>query len=1071
MASGTSPRWSRLSRPTRALRAVFAMVLLAQPLLAAAEESPPLLDKAVTAAFSIRCFECHSTAKHEGDLDLERPLTSIAAAAATDPDVWERVLESVESGDMPPREVAPLVAAEKTAIQGFVRTMLDSIALRTAGDPGPVSLRRLSPMEYTYTVRDLTAIDTLDPLRDLRAQQQGSTNQAAAQGGMSEALLGKYLEAAGEVAAHALLVPDGIRFAASSTQQDQMDELLTAIRRIYARHSADGGGAAVNLQGVKVTTGGGGRLPLDRYLAAAQGGDADGLSPKYLAILRRTLSELSDSTAAPILDPLRAKFRAGTLEPADVARWQESLWRFSSVGHIGKAGGPKAWQEPVNPIVTRQDFSVPLPVLGENAADVTLWLHVSDAGDGTAGDVAVWEKPRLLIPGRGEVLLQDLRAVADSVGPGVDKAGGKTPYGIDPAAFGRRPDGAAIDASWLCVAAPSTIEVRIPCEMLVKDAKLVTVGRLLDPASTGSVQMQALTHAAAVPVGLLPTATSSQVVKGLWSDNNQRSTFGLPVIVGDPPATRQRFEAAFDEFRQVFPYALCYSSIVPVDEVVTLSLFYREDEYLVRLMLDDAERAELDRLWEALMFVGEVPLRQIEALEQLIQFATQDADPTPFMVLRQPYRQQADEFLARRTAAEPRHVQAVVMLADRAWRRPLSSTERAGIESLYGTLRGEGLGHPEAIRMLVTRVLTAPEFLYRGERPAAGAAAGAVDDWELATRLSYFLWSSLPDDALRSRAAAGKLRDPAVLAAEARRMLADPRIRRLGGEFGSEYLHVADVATLDEKSETVFPTFKTVRADMQEEVTRFFTDLFQADRSVLSVLDADHTFVNGPLAEHYGIAGIDPKQTNWIRVEGIKDRGRGGALGFAATLARQAGASRTSPILRGTWIWEVLLGQKLPKPPQGVPQLPDEAPAGLTERQLTELHTRDEKCAACHRRIDPFGYALEGFDAIGRARQKDAAGLPVDTATSLADGIHLTGLDGLRQYLLTNRRDDVVRQFCQKLLMYALGRPLLISDRPLLDRLVRDLGSQDHRVGVAVDAIVRSPQFREVRGRDYDPNR
>jgi hypothetical protein len=163
----------------------------------------------------------------------------------------------------------------------------------------------------------------------------------------------------------------------------------------------------------------------------------------------------------------------------------------------------------------------------------------------------------------------------------------------------------------------------------------------------------------------------------------------------------------------------------------------------------------------------------------------------------------------------------------------------------------------------------------------------------------------------------------------------------------------------------------------------------------------------------------------------------------------------------------VVLGQKLPKPPQGVPQLPEEAPTGLTERQLTERHSSDERCAACHQRIDPFGFALEGFDAIGRGRRQDAAGLPIDTKTALADGTSLAGLDGLRGYLLGSRRDEVVRQFCRKLLMYALGRPLQVSDKPLLDTMVRDLGANDHKVGIAIDRIVRSPQFREVRGREY----
>jgi hypothetical protein len=932
-----------------------------------------------------------------------------------------------------------------------------------------------------------------------------------------------------------------------------------------------------------------GLLPLGRYLAAAQGGGAAGLNQKYLATLRAVLAGDGD---APLLGPLRKKFLAGELGADDVAAWQSSLWTFAEVGLIGKAGAPTTWQNAVTPIVTAQGINVPLPKAGD---EITLRLCVTDAGDGTEGDVAVWENPRIVTPGRPEIPLRELRSVAarwegrvaefarslpaclaavheyqtvksatppaelaaahgvreqllrgwldlfaanpqkngkpssakkpqipansllaawrdaadadersllaKQIGdllatgpagppenttanmlremllslaaslpadafanePAAGGADGGDRYGIDPALFGRRPDGAAIAATTLCMAAPATIEFRLPRSLVVPNASFVATVRLLDPASAGSVQMPVLTDEKPLPAGLLPMAARA--------GGSAKPTFERPLIVGTSGEKKRQFEAACDEFRSLFPVALCYPKIVPIDHEVTLTIFFREDDHLARLMLDDAERAELDRLWDRLLFVGEVPLRQIDALEQLIEFDTQvGSNGRPFMPLRDRYRQEAEAFRARQAATEPRHVQAVVALADKAWRRPLTAAERAGIESLYAALRADGLGHPDAVRMLIARVFTAPEFLYRGERPAAGPAAVAINDWELATRLSYFLWSSLPDDELRDQAAAGRLRDPAVLAGQARRMLGDPKVARLGAEFGCEYLHVADVATLDEKSETAFPTFKTVRADMQEEVARFFTDMFQADRSVLSLLDADHTFVTGPLAAHYGIAGIDPQRTEWTRIEGMRDRGRGGALGFAATLARQAGASRTSPILRGTWIWEVVLGQKLPKPPQGVPQLPEETPAGLTERQLTERHSSDEKCAACHRRIDPFGYALEGFDAIGRAREKDAAGLSIDTATTLVDGTKLTGLDGLRTHLLTARRDDVVRQFCKKLLIYALGRPLLISDKALLDTLVSDLRENDHRASVAVDRIVRSPQFREVRGRDYDPH-
>jgi hypothetical protein len=287
-------------------------------------------------------------------------------------------------------------------------------------------------------------------------------------------------------------------------------------------------------------------------------------------------------------------------------------------------------------------------------------------------------------------------------------------------------------------------------------------------------------------------------------------------------------------------------------------------------------------------------------------------------------------------------------------------------------------------------------------------------------------------------------------------MLKDPRVRRLATEFGAQWLHVRDLESLDEKSERHFPTFVSVRGAMQEECVRFFTDMFQRDASVLSLLDADHTFVNAALAQHYGFTGI--KGEDWQRVDGIRAKGRGGVLGFAATLAKQSGASRTSPILRGNWFCESLLGERLPRPPKGVPVLPEEPPAGLTERQLIEKHSSDAACVRCHQRIDPFGFALEGFDAIGRSRD-------ANTIAKLSDGTELNGLNGLRDYLLTTRREDFVRQFCRKLLGYALGRSFMLSDKPLLDEMSARLAAENFRVGAAFETIVQSRQFREVRGR------
>ncbi len=542
------------------------------------------------------------------------------------------------------------------------------------------------------------------------------------------------------------------------------------------------------------------------------------------------------------------------------------------------------------------------------------------------------------------------------------------------------------------------------------------------------------------------------------------SLTGGTILARPGSQAERKLLADLDGFRQLFPAALCYTKIVPVDEVVTLTLFYREDDHFRRLLLDDAQAAALDRLWDELHFVSEDALKLVDVFEQLWQFSTQDGDPTVLEPLREPIAAGAARFRALRDAAGVAQLNDVIAFADRAWRRPLDGREKSDLRDLYRELLADDLSHDAAVRLTLARILAAPDFLYKLEDPPPGKEAAPVSGTELASRLSFFLTSSAPDAELSALAAAGDLRDSVTLAAQARRLLADGRVRRLAIEFGAQWLHVRDFDQHDEKSERYFPEFGPIRAALDEEPVRFFTDFFQNDRSVLDLLAADHVFVNDALAEYYGLpAGGEA----WRRVEGVREKGRGGVLGFGAALAMQSGASRTSPILRGNWISETLLGERLPRPPKGVPVLLEEPPAGLTERQLTERHSSDPSCARCHARIDPFGFSLENFDAIGRFRVTDAAGLPIDASTRAADGTAFAGIDGLRDYLLTHRRDDFVRQFCRKLLGYALGRGVILSDEPLLDAMQDDLAANGYRVGRAIEMVVLSPQFREIRGSDH----
>ena len=262
------------------------------------------------------------------------------------------------------------------------------------------------------------------------------------------------------------------------------------------------------------------------------------------------------------------------------------------------------------------------------------------------------------------------------------------------------------------------------------------------------------------------------------------------------------------------------------------------------------------------------------------------------------------------------------------------------------------------------------------------------------------------------------------------------------------------------KAKGRFPEFTELRGAMYEEVVRFFTDLIRSDAPILSILDADHVFVNPELAKFYGVEAGD----GWRKVGKARAAGRGGILAMATTLAKHSGASRTSPILRGNWVSETLLGERSPKPPKGVPPLPDAAPIDLSERAMIERHTADAACAKCHARIDPYGFALEAFDAIGRHRETGSDGAAIDTEATVFDGAKIDGIDGLRDYIVNTRRDAFVRQFCKKLLGYALGRSTRLSDEPLLDEMGLALEEGGYRFSVAVRCILQSRQFLDIRG-------
>ena len=397
-------------------------------------------------------------------------------------------------------------------------------------------------------------------------------------------------------------------------------------------------------------------------------------------------------------------------------------------------------------------------------------------------------------------------------------------------------------------------------------------------------------------------------------------------------------------------------------------------------------------------------------------------------------------------------------LARRAYRRPATGDDVDLLLGFFDEGRADG-GFDQGVEMALRRLLVSPEFLLRVERDPAGADGPyRVSDLELASRLSFFLWSSLPDDELIEAASRGDLGDPAVLEAQVRRMLADERSASLVTSFAAQWLYLRNLPAVSPDF-IVFPDFdETLRRALRRETELFFESVVREDRSALDLVTADYTFVNERLARHYGMPGVAGSQ--FRRVSLPPGSPRGGLLGQGSILAVTGYATRTSPVVRGKWVLENLLGTPPPPPPANVPPLNEEKSAAvLSMRERMEEHRRNPACAACHALMDPVGLSLENFDAIGRWRTLTAGLAPIDASGGLPDGTVFDGVAGLRQALL-DRSDQFVRTLVDKLMIYALGRATEHYDAPAVRAVEREAKAGGYRFSDLVLGIVNSTPFQ-----------
>ena len=415
---------------------------------------------------------------------------------------------------------------------------------------------------------------------------------------------------------------------------------------------------------------------------------------------------------------------------------------------------------------------------------------------------------------------------------------------------------------------------------------------------------------------------------------------------------------------------------------------------------------------------------------------------------------------SRQTGEEACATQILSTFARRAYRRPVTEKDVERLMGFYRMGRADG-DFDTGIRRGLERMLAAPSFLFRVQHEPAGSAPGTVyrlNDLDLASRLSFFLWSSIPDDELLDLAVRGELRDPAVLDRQVRRMMRDARSRALVDNFANQWLKLGKLAGVVPDADA-FPDFdENLRDAMQQETHLFIGSQLQDDRSVLELLTANYTFLNERLARHYQVADI---YGNHFRRVSFADGSRGGLLSQASILTVTSYPNRTSPVVRGKWLLETMLGSPPPPPPLDVPPLKEnergENDRPLSVRERMEAHRRNPACAVCHVRMDPLGFSLENFDALGRWRT-ESDGAPIDAAAALPDGTRFEGVAGLRA-LLAGHEAEFVGTLTEKLLAYALGRGVEFYDLPTVRAIVRSAAADGYRWSSLITEIVRSKPF------------
>ncbi len=1004
------------------------------------------------------CVDCHDRYTTEGELDLTELLAS-ELAADSQARVLTRVRSRVESGEMPPKDAETLSSDQRQRLTQLLTDELATLAESLRDDPGEVAMARLTPYEYRNVIRDLSGGVVTDAGRLLPNEGgagEGFANVGAAQV-MTLSQLERYVDAAKESLKHLRVYP-------VASDAPSPSQTLSAVWLPYPRDWVDERSAARKevvdeiiawYVGQQQKWGEQHRNDLEQQLGFVH-------SAYLEAAWRFHHREHSSDPVESYAFVRDENGRTIRLSTAALAKWHAIL--TSDRKDSPHASWAAAWRELPKRLtpdelrtrcvaivtgeesvaVETEDYAPRYEISFHEAKEEILeaaenekrwpfridvgdaeelFLVVTDAGDGGRGEYAVWRQGRFLFRDGSSKPWQEAVTILGA------NSGREYPWGVD----GENAKSLSEDA--VGAKPPGALKFTVPENTVVFEVDLT-----LDENRTEVASIQALV--------LKEKPKSQSYIPG-------RFVFG----------GKKRPVSADVELKKEQRRALRKRNIAEANRTkIGLNA--------ERNVLASWDRSPIEAIggpWpdqDADQFEPDFPYHY--TVPEVIRNAT-EADLSELHLLEDRLASLID---GREETSLQKHAEQIIRpFARAAWRRPVTDQEVNSLLNLYRESRDREFSFDSSVKSSLLAVLTSPHFLYRGvsrtspteldREPLTGGTE--LSSFALASRLSFFLWASLPDEELLELAADDKLRDRDVLISQSHRMLQDPRSTSLATDFAGQMWDFTDFDTFNNPDEERFTEFTPeLRQAMLDEVTAFLADLMQNDRPLTHLLDSDYTFTNETLADHYGIRDARYPDTDDRKSLGTTAHltrvklppHRGGLATMGLFLTKTSLPLRTSPVQRGVWLMENLLGRHLPNPPANIPPLSEEAvdESGLTIREQLERHRADSSCASCHDKIDPLGVSLEGFDAIGRSVDAE-----IDVITH--DGVTLDGAGSLKAYLVENR-EEVFEHFNRKLLGYALGRATHVGDQALLDRMSQRLTQEDYQFSSLVEEIVTSNQFR-----------